>query len=168
MSKKIGFIGLGIMGKPMSKNLIKAGYDLVVFDIFEKSVTEVVAEGASKGSSIKDVASQSDIIITMLPNSPQVKEVLLGPDGAIANGKKGALIIDMSSIAPLASQECEKEARTQGMRMIDAPVSGGEPKAIDGTLAIMCGGEKADFEEALPPVASNGCIGSTYRENWQR
>lgn len=150
MSKKIGFIGLGIMGKPMSKNLIKAGYDLVVFDINKNALEEVVKSGAIQGNTIKEVASQSDILITMLPNSPQVKDVLLGPAGVIANGKKRALIIDMSSIAPLASQECEKEARAQGMRMIDAPVSGGEPKAIDGTLAIMCGGEKADFEEALP------------------
>lgn len=147
---KIGFIGLGIMGKPMSKNLLKAGYDLMVFDINKSAIEELEAIGASAAESSVEVARGCSTIITMLPNSPQVKEVLLGDDGVIANGKPGTLIIDMSSIAPTASKECEAAARKAGQRMIDAPVSGGEPKAIDGTLAIMCGGEESDFEEALP------------------
>lgn len=150
MKKKIGFIGLGIMGKPMSKNLIKAGYDLYVFDIVQTAVDEVASLGANACTSISDVAKNCDTIITMLPNSPQVKEVVMGKGGIIENADKGTLVIDMSSIAPLASKECEAGLREAGMRMIDAPVSGGEPKAINGTLSIMCGGEKADFDEAKP------------------
>jgi 2-hydroxy-3-oxopropionate reductase len=150
MTKKIGFIGLGIMGKPMSKNLIKAEYDLVVYDISAESMAEVVGCGAKSGESISDVAKQCDVIITMLPNSPQVKEVVMGVGGIIESAKENTLIIDMSSIAPIASKECAEAARKANIRMIDAPVSGGEPKAIDGTLSIMCGGDKEDFEEAKP------------------
>lgn len=150
MSKKIGFIGLGIMGKPMSKNLIKAGYELVVYDIIKAPVDEVTKCGAEAAASIADVAAKCTTIITMLPNSPQVKEVVLGKDGIADSGKAGTLVIDMSSIAPLASKECEAALKAAGMRMIDAPVSGGEPKAIDGTLSIMCGGTQADFDEARP------------------
>ena len=150
MKKKIGFIGLGIMGKPMSKNLIKAGHDLYVFDIVKTAVDEVAASGANACASISEVTKNCDTIITMLPNSPQVKEVVMGKGGIIENAVKGTLVVDMSSIAPLASKECEAALKETGMRMIDAPVSGGEPKAIDGTLSIMCGGEQADFDEAKP------------------
>lgn len=150
MKKKIGFIGLGIMGKPMSRNLIKAGYDLYVYDIIQASVEEVAASGANACSSIFEVAKNCETIITMLPNSPQVKEVVMGKGGIIENASKGTLVVDMSSIAPLASKECEAALKEAGMRMIDAPVSGGEPKAIEGTLSIMCGGEQADFDEAKP------------------
>ncbi|MDX1358763.1 MAG: 2-hydroxy-3-oxopropionate reductase [Clostridia bacterium] len=150
MKKKIGFIGLGIMGKPMSKNLVKAGYDLYVFDIVRAAVDELEAFGATACSSISEVTENCGTIITMLPNSPQVKEVVMGSGGIIENGSKGTLVVDMSSIAPLASKECEAALKKAGMRMIDAPVSGGEPKAIDGTLSIMCGGEQADFDEAKP------------------
>ena len=153
---KIGFIGLGIMGKPMSKNLIKAGYDLLVYDINEAAMAEVEAAGATKARNAAEAAEQCSIVITMLPNSPQVKEVLLGEEGVIANGRKGALIIDMSSIAPQASQQCEAAARAAGLRMLDAPVSGGEPKAIEGTLSIMCGGEQAHFDEAYPVLMKMG------------
>ncbi len=145
----IGFIGLGIMGRPMAKNLLKAGYDLAVFDIIESAVCEVVSCGAVK-SSIKEIAEKSDIIITMLPDSPQVKEVVLGKGGIIQYAKEGTLIVDMSSIAPSASKEMYNALKTRGIKMLDAPVSGGEPKAIDGTLAIMAGGDETDFHRAKP------------------
>jgi len=145
--KKIGFIGLGIMGKPMAKNLVKAGYSLVVFDIVDAAVAELVELGAEKGSSSKDVASKSEIICTMLPNSPHVKEVILGNDGVIDGVKSGSIVVDMSSIAPLVSQEVSAELAKKGVPMLDAPVSGGEPKAVDGTLAFMVGGSEDSFAE---------------------
>lgn len=145
--KKIGFIGLGIMGKPMAKNLVKAGYDLTVFDINNSAVEELVAIGAVKGSSSKDVASKTEIILTMLPNSPHVKEVILGKDGVVYGVKQGSILVDMSSIAPLASQEVSKALSKAGVKMLDAPVSGGETKAVDGTLAFMVGGPEDVFNE---------------------
>jgi 2-hydroxy-3-oxopropionate reductase len=154
--KKIGFIGLGIMGKPMSKNLLKAGYSLVVYDIVPAAVEEVVAAGAEKGASPKDVAAKTEIIITMLPNSPQVKEVVLGKDGLIDAARTGSILIDMSSIAPLVSREVAAKLAEKKIRMLDAPVSGGEPKAIDGTLSIMVGGNKADFDEFFPLMKAMG------------
>ena len=145
--KKIGFIGLGIMGKPMAMNLIKAGYNLIVYDIRPEPVKEVVAAGAKEGKSSKDVATQSDIVITMLPNSPDVKKAVLGENGVLDGAKKGTILIDMSSIAPLAAKEIAAEAGKKSVEMLDAPVSGGEPKAIDGTLSIMVGGKKEIFEQ---------------------
>jgi 2-hydroxy-3-oxopropionate reductase len=145
---KIGFVGLGIMGKPMAKNLLKAGYKLTVYDIVKEAVKEVVAAGAEEGSSPKDVASKTEIIITMLPNSPHVKTAVLGKDGVIEGAKAGSLVVDMSSIAPLAAQEVAKGLAEKGIHMIDAPVSGGEPKAVDGTLAIMVGGKEEHFNKA--------------------
>ncbi len=142
---KLGFVGLGIMGKPMSKNLLKAGYKLVVYDIVKEAVAEVVAAGAEQGSSPRDVASRCEIVITMLPNSPHVKTVVLGKDGVIEGAKAGSLVVDMSSIAPLASQEVAAELKKKGVDFLDAPVSGGEPKAIDGSLAIMVGGREEHF-----------------------
>ena len=143
----IGFIGLGIMGKPMSKLLLKAGHSLVVYNLFKDSVKEVVEAGAQEGFSPKDVAQRTDVIITMLPNSPHVKTVILGENGVLDGIKKGSIIIDMSSIAPLASKEVAAEAAKKGVEMLDAPVSGGEPKAIDGTLSIMVGGKKEVFDK---------------------
>jgi 2-hydroxy-3-oxopropionate reductase len=154
--KKIGFIGLGIMGKPMSRNLLKAGYPLVVYDIVPAAVEEVVGAGAEKGASPKDVAAKTDVIITMLPNSPHVKEVVLGKDGIIEAARPGSILIDMSSIAPLVSREVAARLAEKKIRMLDAPVSGGEPKAIDGTMSIMVGGNKADFEEFLPLMKALG------------
>lgn len=153
---KIGFIGLGIMGRPMSKNLLKAGYELVIYDRNKWKRDEVIKEGAEEGTSPKDVASRSDVIITMLPNSPQVKEVVLGNGGVIEGAKEGSILIDMSSIAPLASREVSEKLAEKKIRMMDAPVSGGEPKAIDGTLSIMVGGEERDFEECLPILKTMG------------
>ncbi|MFA6783452.1 MAG: 2-hydroxy-3-oxopropionate reductase [Sphaerochaeta sp.] len=144
---KIGFIGLGIMGKPMVKNLLKAGHEVVAFDLNKSNLDEAVSAGAQRGTSCSDVASKVPLVITMLPNSPHVKAVVLGKDGVLEGAKEGTILIDMSSIAPLASQEIEKACAEKKVRMLDAPVSGGEPKAIDGTLAIMVGGEQNLFEE---------------------
>ena len=147
---KIGFIGLGIMGKPMSKNLLKAGYELVVNDKNESAVAEVIAAGAVAVASAKEVAEQCDIIITMLPNSPHVKEVVLGANGIIDGAKPGTIVIDNSSIAPLVAREVAVKLAEKGVEMLDAPVSGGEPKAIDGTLSIMVGGKKEVFDQCYP------------------
>ena len=144
---KIGFIGLGIMGKPMSKNLLKAGYSLVVRDHNADSVAEVVSLGATSADSAKAIAEQSDVIITMLPNSPHVKEVLLGEGGVIEGAKPGTIVIDMSSIAPLASREIHEQLAKKNIALLDAPVSGGEPKAVDGTLSVMVGGDKELFDK---------------------
>lgn len=143
---KIGFIGLGIMGKPMSKNLLKAGYELVVYNRSQNAVTELVAAGAQAADTPKMVAEQTDIIITMLPNSPQVKEVILGDNGVIEGAKQGTVVIDMSSIAPLVSREIATKLAEKGIEMLDAPVSGGEPKAIDATLSVMVGGKQEIFD----------------------
>ena len=145
--EKIGFIGLGIMGKPMALNLIKAGYKLIVYDIRKEPVKEVVAAGAKEGKSSKDVAAHSEAVITMLPNSPEVKEAVLGEDGVLDGAQEGMILIDMSSIAPLVSKEVAAEAAKKGVEMLDAPVSGGEPKAKEGTLSIMVGGKKEVFEK---------------------
>jgi 2-hydroxy-3-oxopropionate reductase len=141
----IGFIGLGIMGKPMAKNLLKAGYSLVVYDVVAAAVAELVQAGATAGASPKDVASRSELVITMLPNSPHVKEAVLGKNGVIEGAKPGSVLVDMSSIAPLASREVAAELARKGIEMLDAPVSGGEPKAVDGTLSVMVGGKEAVF-----------------------
>lgn len=143
---KIGFIGLGIMGKPMSKNLLKAGYELVVLDINKDAVDELKALGAETAETPKDVALKVKKVITMLPNSPEVKQVALGQGGLIEGATDGSVLIDMSSIAPLASQEIAAALTKKGMEMLDAPVSGGEPKAIEGTIAVMVGGKKEVFD----------------------
>lgn len=147
---KIGFIGLGIMGKPMSKNLLKAGYEVVVCDVVRAAVDEVVAAGATAAANPKEIAGQAEIIITMLPNSPQVKEVVLGPDGIIEGAKAGTIVADMSSIAPLVSRELAVILAEKGVELLDAPVSGGQPKAIDGTLSVMVGGKQDIFDRCLP------------------
>lgn len=143
---KIGFIGLGIMGKPMAKNLLKANHELIVYDINSEAVAEVAAAGATAAKSAADVAAQTPVIILMLPNSPHVKEVVLGKDGVIESVKAGTAVIDMSSIAPAASQEVAAALAEKQVDMLDAPVSGGEPKAIDGTLSIMVGGKQETFD----------------------
>jgi len=144
---KIGFIGLGIMGKPMCKNLIKAGFSVVVIDRNQSVVADLVACGAQSLTTPKEVAEQTDVIITMLPNSPHVKEVVLGKNGLIEGARAGSVVIDMSSIAPLVSREIAEELSKKGVHMLDAPVSGGEPKAIEGTISVMVGGDKAIFDK---------------------
>lgn len=148
--KQIGFIGLGIMGKPMAKNLVKAGFTVRVYDMVEQSVADAAAGGAVSCGSIKEAVEGCSIVVTMLPNSPHVKTVILGEGGVLEHGKAGTLIVDMSSIAPAASREISAAIAPKGLRLIDAPVSGGEPKAVDGSLAIMVGGNQADFDEAKP------------------
>ena len=151
---KTGFIGLGIMGKPMAKNLLKAGYRLVVFDTNAAPMKELAAAGAETAASPKEVAEKCDVVVTMLPNSPHVRAVVLGPQGVIEGAGPGKTVIDMSSIAPLASREIASLLAEKGVEMLDAPVSGGEPKAIDGTLSVMVGGKKDVFERCYPVMKS--------------
>ncbi len=153
---KTGFIGLGIMGKPMARNLLKAGYKLVVYDINADAVRELASAGAEAAASPKEVARQCDVIVTMLPNSPHVKVVALGPNGIIEGARPGMILVDMSSIAPLAAQEVAKALAEKGVEMIDAPVSGGEPKAIEGTLSIMVGGRKEIFDRCKEMLGKMG------------
>ncbi len=144
---KVGFIGLGIMGKPMSINLVKAGYDVIVNTHNEKTMNELVELGAKKALTAKDVANYADVIITMVPNSPQVREVCLGRNGIIEGAHEGLTVIDMSSIDPVESKAIGEELAKVGIDFMDAPVSGGEPKAIDGTLSVMAGGKKETFDK---------------------
>ncbi len=153
---KLGFIGLGIMGKPMAKNLLKAGHELVVYDIVTKNVEDVVQAGAVAANSGKEVAQQCKIVITMLPNSPHVKAAVMGDNGILEGAVEGSIIVDMSSIAPLASQEICKACQEKGVKMLDAPVSGGEPKAIDGSLSIMVGGDQKVFNEVYDILMAMG------------
>jgi len=154
---KIGFIGLGIMGKPMAKNLLKAGYELVVSDKFAKSAVEELAScGASAAKTNAQAAAQADVLITMVPNSPQVKEALFGEDGAAETLRPGSIVLDCSSINPVASREISAELAKRKVEMMDAPVSGGEPKAIDGTLAFMVGGKPEIFEKVKPILEKMG------------
>ena len=150
MTTKIGFIGLGIMGLPMAKNLMAAGHNLTVFDIERSRMEGLDSSKARKASSSSEVAAASDIIITMLPNSPHVKEAVLGKGGVIEGAQSGAILVDMSSIAPLASKEIAEALKEKNIEMLDAPVSGGEPKAVEGTLAIMVGGSVEVFEKVKP------------------
>jgi len=151
----IGFIGIGIMGRPMAKNLIAAGYKLVVYDKFAK-VDDLVALGAEGASSNREVATKGDIVITMLPNSPHVKEAILGEGGVLEGCKPGQIVVDMSSIAPAASQEVGAALKAKGVAFLDAPVSGGEPKAIDATLSIMVGGDEKTFNTVKPILEKMG------------
>jgi len=148
MSEKIGCVGLGIMGKPMARNLLKAGFEVTAYDIFPGPIDEVVADGAKAGTSPADVARNSNVIIVMVQDSPQSEAAILGPDGILEGASPGDLVIDMSSIAPLVSQKIAGECEAKGVAFLDGPVSGGEPKAIDGSLAIMVGGKADSFERA--------------------
>ncbi|MDD4573306.1 MAG: 2-hydroxy-3-oxopropionate reductase [Sphaerochaeta sp.] len=152
----IGFIGLGIMGRPMAKNLLKAGYSLTVNDLNKGAVDELVAAGAKSLPTAKEVAAVSDVIITMLPNSPHVKEVVLGKGGVIEGAKPNSIVVDMSSISPIVSREVSAELAKKQVVMLDAPVSGGEPKAIDGSLAIMVGGPEEAFTKVEKILAVMG------------
>jgi len=153
---KTGFIGLGIMGKPMAGNLLRAGYQLVVCNRSQGAVQELVAAGAEAASSPREVGARCGVIVTMLPNSPHVKEVVLGPNGILEGAKPGTVIVDMSSISPLAAREIAGKAAEKGIEMLDAPVSGGEPKAIDGTLSIMVGGKQEIFNRCFELLSTLG------------
>ena len=157
---KIGFIGLGAMGRPMSKNLLKAGHEVHVYDIVPAAVEEIVACGAVAEKCNKDVAANTDVVITMLPNSPHVKTAVTGPDGILAGKHEGMILLEMSSIAPLATKEIGKLCEEAGVPMLEAPVSGGVGGAAEGKLSIMCGGKPELFEQ-LKPIVS--VLGSSLR-----
>lgn len=152
----IGFIGLGIMGKPMAKNLLKAGHRLVVYDIVPASVDELAAAGAAPASSSRDAAARSEAIVTMLPDGPDVEQAVLGPAGVLEGARAGSTLVDMSSISPLAAQKVGAACAARGVEFLDAPVSGGEPKAIDGSLAIMVGGKPEVFAKMEPVLRAMG------------
>lgn len=147
---RIGFVGLGIMGKPMVRNLRKGGHELVVHDTHPSNVEQVVGDGVSPGKSASDVASRTDILITMLPDGPQVEQAVLGPEGILEGAHDGLIVIDMSSISPIVSQSIAAACLARSVGFLDAPVSGGDPKAIEGTLAIMVGGSQETFERVAP------------------
>ena len=144
------------MGKPMSKNLLKAGHALVVYDVAAAPVEELAAAGAAKGSSARDVAARSEIVITMLPDGPDVERAVLGPEGVLEGAGAGTIVVDMSSISPLVAQKVGQACAARGVEFLDAPVSGGEPKAVDGSLAIMVGGKADVFEKVRPILATMG------------
>ena len=152
----IGFVGLGIMGKPMSRNLLKAGYSLVVYDIFPGRVAELGEAGAVPATSCAAAAAQADIIITMLPDGPEVEAAVLGAGGVLEGARPGSVIVDMSSISPMVSQKVAAACEARGVDFLDAPVSGGEPKAIDATLAIMVGGKAQVFDRVQPVLQKMG------------
>jgi 2-hydroxy-3-oxopropionate reductase len=156
MAQVIGFIGLGIMGRPMARNLLKAGYPLVVHSRSRGPVDEIARAGAKVGTSARDVGAQSDVLITMLPNSPDVEQVVLGRDGVIEGARPGLVLLDMSTISPLVSQKIGAALGEKSVRMLDAPVSGGEKGATDGALSIMVGGDKAVFDKVLPIFQAMG------------
>lgn len=154
---KVGFVGLGIMGRPMAKNVVKAGYEVTVFDFNQEAIDDLVAHGAKAADSGKAAAQEADVVITMLPNSPNVEAALFAENGIAEGLRPGATVIDMSSIAPKASQAFAERLAKQEVTFLDAPVSGGEPKAIDGTIAVMLGGNQEVFnryEELLNTMAS--------------
>ena len=152
---KIGLIGLGIMGRPMAKNMLKAGYELMVNDLNEEAVADVVAAGATAATNA-EIGASCDVVLTMLPNSPHVKAVMLGGTGVINYMKEGQIFVDMSSINPVASKEIAAELAKKGVEMLDAPVSGGEPKAIDGTLSFMVGGKQEVFDKCKDLLGTMG------------
>jgi 2-hydroxy-3-oxopropionate reductase len=154
----VGFVGLGIMGRPMLKNLLKAGHTVIAYGRNAKKLDACVADGAERGASNRNVGERASIIFTMLPDGPQVEEVVLGQDGILEGCKPGALIVDMSSINPLVSQKIAAACAAKSVDFMDAPVSGGEPKAIEGTLAIMAGGSEDNFRKAEPFLK---CMGSS-------
>ena len=156
MTDRIGFVGLGIMGKPMAKNLLKAGYPLTVYDIVGDNMEEVVTEGAQGASSSKEVAASANRTITMLPDSADSEAAILGPDGVLEGANPGSVVIDMSSIAPLVSKKIAAECAKKGVEMLDAPVSGGEPGAINATLAIMVGGNQEVFDRSYDLLKTMG------------
>ena len=156
MAEKIGFVGLGIMGKPMARNLLKAGYQVTVFDVVGDVVEEVVGDGATAASNAAEVAVATDKIITMVPDSADSEKAILGPNGVLEGAKPGSVVIDMSSIAPLVSQKIAAECAKKGVEMLDAPVSGGEPGAVNATLAIMVGGKQEVFDQNFDLLKTMG------------
>ncbi|MGW7228637.1 2-hydroxy-3-oxopropionate reductase [Streptomyces cyaneofuscatus] len=153
---KVAWIGLGIMGSPMSENLIKAGYAVTGYTLEQDKIDRLVAAGGTGASSIAEAVKDADVVITMVPASPQVEAIAYGPEGILENVKRGALLVDMSSITPQTSVDLAKNAAEKGIRVLDAPVSGGEAGAIEAVLSIMVGGEQADFDAAKPLLEALG------------
>ena len=151
---EIGFVGLGIMGKPMVRNLMKADYSVTVYDIVSESVEEMVTDGAKSASSAAEVAQSASTVITMVPDSPQSEAAILGPNGVLEGTSSGSTVIDMSSIAPASSQKIAKACENAGVNFLDAPVSGGETGAIEGTLAVMVGGKKEVFDANIDMLST--------------
>src|SRR3712207_5973052 len=156
MAERVGFIGLGIMGRPMAKNLMDAGYDLTVHNRSPQKAQELGEQGATVAESPREVAHDSDIIVTMLPDSPQVREVVTGEEGVLEGINEGSLLIDMSTISPVVTEEIAEAVKEKGASMLDAPVSGGDVGAIEGTLSVMVGGDEGDFERARPLCGAMG------------
>ena len=156
MTTRIGFVGLGVMGKPVAKNLLKAGYPLTVFNRSAGPIEELVKAGAGAASSSKEAAQWSDVVITMLPDSADSESVILGANGVLEGAGQGTVIIDMGSVAPLVSQRIATLAAEKNVDMLDAPVSGGQPGAVAGTLAIMVGGRQDVFDRCLPILSAIG------------
>lgn len=153
---KVGFIGLGIMGRPMTLNLLKAGIDLTVYDISEKAVKVLQEAGAKVAKSPKELATNADIVITMVPNAPIVKALLEGDDGILAGLNENSIVIDMSSVSPVDSKNFAQMVEAKNCKFLDSPVSGGEPGAINATLAFMIGGDEAVVEKARPVFEAMG------------
>ena len=156
MDKKIGFIGMGIMGKPMSLNLLKAGFDVTVYNRTESKTAEPVSQGAKKADTPAEAAADSTVVITIVSDTPDVESVILGENGVIESISPDSVVIDMSTISPEATREIAARLKEKGAYMLDAPVSGGEQGAIDGTLSIMTGGDTAIFERCLPVLQAMG------------
>jgi 2-hydroxy-3-oxopropionate reductase len=150
VGRRIGFVGLGVMGKPMSMNLTRAGHTLTVYDHHDANMRELERLGASPAQSSEEVAERSDLVITMLPDSPNVEEATLGPNGIFNRIKTGSTYIDMSTISPIVTRRIAEIARSRGVVMLDAPVSGGEKGAREASLTIMVGGASKDFDDCLP------------------
>jgi 2-hydroxy-3-oxopropionate reductase len=150
MAEKVGFVGLGIMGKPMAKNLMEAGYELVLYNRTLEKAEELAEDGAEVAANPREVAENSDIVVTMLPDSPDVRNVVAGEDGVLEGIKEGVLLVDMSTISPVVTEELAAAVKEKGASMLDAPVSGGDVGAIEGTLSIMVGGSEEDFKRAKP------------------
>jgi 3-hydroxyisobutyrate dehydrogenase len=156
METKIGFIGLGLMGKPMATNLIKTGYSLTVWNRTSSKMDEILALNAKGAGSPKEVAEKSDVVITMLTDSPDVEEVILGPSGVIEGARKGVVVIDMSTISPKVTKKVAERLLEKGVEMLDAPVTGGQIGAINAALSIMVGGNEKVFEKCLPILQALG------------
>ena len=156
MSERIGFIGLGIMGRPMAGHLVDAGYTVTVWNRTREKVAALVERGAAAADSPREAASRSDITITMVADTPDVLDVILGPQGVVHGARPGSIVVDMSTISPAATREVAGRLAERGAEMLDAPVSGGEKGAIDGTLSIMVGGKPEVFERVLPVFQKMG------------
>ena len=156
MFKKVGFVGLGIMGLPMASNLLKAGYELWVYDVMQTAVEQAVAQGAKAAGSPKKVAQRSEVMITMLPSEAITEQVILGPDGLIEGMAPGSVVVDMSSISPSGVKKISAALKEKGLYMVDAPVSGGDVGAKEASLSIMAGGDKAIFDKVLPLLEKMG------------